>query len=267
MKRILSFLVGGAMLLIGAACSSEDEPNNGSGNRGIKATLESPKDLDGRLDDALLTQMLDGSQNGTLQNDTTVFYDLPKGWDHWYEQTDEGGFWVGRMLMTPYTITFQDGEVFVPMYISTPSGRYAEFGILMLAYEIATHKTLNFYSRGKIDKDLLMRRINIGDTELYIHSFSGNDFVLSNTSEYWGGTYQNGGKTLEVTYYNLTDEILDLGGKDIVFDSHKECLQYILDICRERFGDEVDVNKIFTDRILTIHVYNFDELAKEYGLE
>ncbi len=264
MNRILAFLVGGAMLLLGSACSSDDEPNNGSGNRGIKATLESPKDLDGRLDDGLLAEMLAGNRNCTLQRDTTVFYDLPKGWDHWYEETE---VMYGGGFTTPYTITFQDGEAYTPIQLFHSSGYCIEFVTLWDVYERATHKTFNFYYRGKIDKDFLMRRINIGDTELYIHSFSGNDFVLSNTSEYWGGTYQNGGKTLEVTYYNLTDEKLDLGHKDIVFDSHKECLQYILDKCRERFGDEVDVNKIYNDRVLDYPIYNFDEIAKKYGLE
>lgn len=264
MKRILTFLVGGAMMILGAACSSDDEPNKGTENRKIEATIVSPKDLDGKLDDKLLSELLDGSRNCTLHRDTTVFYDLPKGWDHWYEDT---GIWFGRGCINPYTITFQDGEVYTPIQLFHSSGYCIEFDILWNVYEIATRKHFNFYCRGAIEKNLLLRHINIDDIELYIHSFSGKDFVLSNTSEYAGGLHQNGGHTLEVSYYNFTDDTLNLGGKDIVFDSHKECLQYILDKCREQFGDEVDVNKIFTDRILTRHIYNFDEIAKIYGLE
>lgn len=264
MKRILTFIVGGVMMVLGAACSSDDEPNDGTENGEVEAILESPSDLDGKLDDGLLSELLAGTRNGTLRKDTTVFYYLPKGWDHWYEETD---VCYGRGYTIPYNIIFQDGEVYTPIKISNESGLYLELSLIWMAYQEVTGTNINFYGLGFVDKDFLIRRISIDDTQLYIHSFNGSDFVLSHTYNYWGGKYKEGGKILEVGHYEMSDATFDINGSNKIYKNHKECLQFILDKCRELFGEEVDVNKIFTDRILDIHIYNFDDIAKKYGLE
>lgn len=208
-----------------SACNSDGEP-----------------DMSGITDDQFISQLLDAKDTGTYEVIETHWYACPTGESKWTERNPSE--YTGFEWSLPSTIILENGKSHVPFEFFHCAYGSTVFSIPWGAYE-RKHGQEGIYLTHEFSYDSFQRTVTLGSQTYDVISFNENELQISYVSPYAGGETGNGGLHKEIFRYKRTDSPGIDGIKNHSFANTHEIYQFIIDKCREKFGDEFDVNAIY----------------------
>lgn len=249
MKQLYSFLLLGFLSLVAMLCISCSE--NGA------------PDKNGKIDpEAIEVLSRQGSVATYKMTEVKMFNKDSQSNGKW-EEVDLDGL-CGWQTSLPQTLLFQDGKLWreLPLFnISTgPHILYYPWA----AYLKVTGQAIDLYIAPKFIYDEVGNTFSIGEYAKFdVIEFNDSKLTLSSETQYSGGRTGEGGKNLEILYYEITDPVV-LGDPDAkAFDSDKEAYRYILDCARKQFGRYIDLNEIYYPNIIFDNpIVDLDEVEK-----
>lgn len=177
--------------------------------------------------------------NATYQSTNLKYFDKPDGSKKWKEF--DASSWDGLWPATPNMIVFHNGKVLTPLVLFSSAGPNP-LCIPWEKYVEKTGKKLHLYIGREVDFNESNNTIVVGDNEYDLLKFKANEIVISSISSYITAGTDKGGERMEWRYYAPVDHTDLDEATDICFSSKREAYQFIIDRCRETFGDKLPIS-------------------------
>lgn len=226
-------------------------------------------DYPGVTDEDFISRLLDAKVQGTYVAVEYKVYDQPTGDTDWKEKDISN--YYGWESILPSTFILDKGKSHVPFEFFHCASGPTVFSIPWGAYEKVYGNEGVFITYG-FSYDSFKETVTIGAKTYDVISFNEKEIQLSFVSEYGWGESHNGGHHKEVMKYKRDDSPGIDGVKNHSFANSHEVYQFIIDKCREKFGDEFNVNAIyypnlqFPRSILKLSDYeNFLQFMKDHN--
>lgn len=184
------------------------------------------------------------------------WFTMPTGTTKWNEM--DPSEWCGISAPGPGQIIFYNEKVWNALSLFSLSTGPTEFGMVWNAYLKAANKNDRLFIAVDFNLDIDNKKINIGKYTYDILKFEPEEIVVALTSKYSGGENGNGGKNWDWMYYTPAETVIIDDITDHGFESEIAAYEYILQCAREKFGDTIDLNEVYSPNV--IYDYNIIDL-------
>ena len=270
MKKILRILLLMPMLVLVASCSNDDEPIElRSGTTEVTKSVTSFGELS-ELYQPIHSELLES----LLSSKQSMTFGL-RGWDEYRRQKDENGKfeffdmtgWDGNECMMPDEIVFFEGKVWAPYSTFTLSSGPTLIGTAWNAYLKASRERISLYVGQDFKFNEEGRAVKFLGRDFTMVMFNRNKFCLV---ENWQGVQSSSTsgtfwvETYSFVEYERTADVAILEPGAIGFASNQEAAEYILEKCRDYFGDVINLNEIYAPDIIFHNPYIYIEDLEKY---
>lgn len=227
--------------------------------------VDSPLDVnEEQQDPALLKKLSEGQESATYARESFTFYNLSYANDMgWVEQPSLPD---GAIVPSPGSITIHNGCTWQPLSLSSSTGLPGPLSMPFYAYCRVTGFNKAFYVASPVEYDSVNGTFKMGKYTYDVESVTKETLKLVNIGEYQGGIDGKGGKhRFDLTFKRQELSLPDLD-KILFFDSELEAKLTMLEMIREQFGDEFNLNDYLGGHIILDHpMVNLNEI--EAGLK
>lgn len=260
------------LVLLAAACSNEDEPSNlPSGDTEVTKGISSftkISDLYQPVHSDLLGTLLSGTEAMTYSRSGWELYRCPDN-NPKYDYLDMTG-WYGFSSNMPQEIIFSDGHVWAPYSTFSLTFGPSKFGMAWDAYKKVTGVTASLYVGHDFRYDESDRKVTFLGREFDMLLFNRNSFVMAENFPLLASDSDGNrvvvGDGFEITAYERTADVAMLDPGAIGFNSNAEVMAYIIDKCREQFGEVINLNVVYAPNVIFddpyIYIENLEKLAE-----
>ncbi len=215
-------------------CSNDDSP--------------APFDEAQQADLTFMSRLSDGQESATYTLDSFSFYQLSyANNDGWVEQNFYD--WVGISVPAPTDITIYNGCTWQPLELFSVSTGPSELSMPLYAYRRVTGFDKEFYVAAPVDFDAENRTIKTDRYTYEVELANQETLKLIHISEYAGGIGGKGGQDK----FNMTFKRKDLSLPDLdkilFYESAREAKLAIVEMLREEFGDEFNLNDYLAGQV------------------
>lgn len=266
---MMTFLIPAMVLM--SACTSDDEPVNlPQGETEVTQGINSfakISDLYQPVHTELLGSLLAGKEAMTFTRNGWEVYNRYDD-DVKYEYFDMTG-WYGFSSNMPKEIIFSEGAVWAPYSTFSSSFGPNKFGTAWDAYKKVTGVRASLYVGRDFAYDGSNRKVTFLGREFDMLLFNRNSFVLAENQPCYQSCPEENrmkeGDEFEITAYKRTADVAMLEPGAIGFNSNAEVMAYIIEKCREQFGEVINLNEIYApDAIFDnpyIYIKDLEDLA------
>ncbi len=258
MKTTKIIFAGLAALFMVFMTACSDDPQSSEDKANPKNFVKKGKIVQGEIDYNVLSRYSAALKDATYTRSNTKYYfqdDLTKG--RW-EKEDAA---VGQYPSTPKYIVIKEGacwEAFEPNY----NTGHAQYISAMFALNLATGKEYNVILKKDLTVDEASKTITIGSKNFELLYADSEYLVVGFKSTYQGGRTHNGGESLEISSYSLSEPFV-MKDTPLAFDSLRDAYDWLIDTFRERFGESADLNKYITSAIYDNPMVYLSDLIAE----
>ncbi len=237
-----------------AFCSCQDEP------AAEYNPVQHGSLVQGKVVPASIEPYADGRMDGTFTRRNFTLYD---------KKAQTGGKWVaqtelliGYSLSVPSRFVFEDGCAWEEIMTFSSSTGPTAFGTALDAVNRKLYKKYTPLIGRKLSFDPVRNTLTVGKTSYRVMAADQKGFVLAFTSDYItsGG---NGGQYLETGSYEPAAQVNFDGESYLRFDSETEAYDWLIDLFRDTFGEEVNLNTLYNGVILDNPYFNISALESE----
>lgn len=229
--------------------SCSDEPANINNFEPVK----NGKIVQGSVDFTVLSRYESALEDATYTQSGYSLYNMDE-WSNnkWELETEE---LIGFSCSTPSSIVVREGKVWTPMLLFSSATGPTAFSTAIHAINTKLNTKYYVYVVRPFKVDVENCTLVINRSKFDILTASNDNLVLSYISRYGGGRTGNGGKFLEVGFYEKSDPLALNESKDLGFDSEAEAYDWLIGQFQETFGEKVNLNMLYSPEIILDNPY------------
>lgn len=255
--KISRYILSGLFTILALFfCSCEEETSDSF------EAVKKGKLRQGEVNFTTLIRLHDGLEDGVLSRIDFKMYNNDEqtgGKWEFFDHTD----YVGLSPVTPGTVIISGGKVWMHVETFSCSEGPTYFAQALSAVNKTLKRNYGAYVAHNFAVDQDTKSFSIGDTQFGIVASSTNSLKLSFISDYLGGRTHKGGQHLEVSTYKLAEPFI-FDSDRLRFDSTYEAYEWLIDIFRATFGEEVNLNQIYAGLIILDQpILSIDKLIAE----
>lgn len=250
MNKLFKLLFVLPAMTLAVSCSSDEPSDMPSGQSeatmGVSAFTKI-SELYQPVHGELLADLLAGKQAMTFSC---------QGWESYrrfddevkYEYFDMTG-WYGFTNSMPDEIIFSDGHAWAPYSTFSSSFGPSKFGTAWAAYKKATGVITSLYVGHDFAYDASSRRLTFLGREFDMLLFNRNNIIVAENGPCWQSCPEENrmkeGDCFHITSYKRTADVAMLAPGALGFASNDEVAAYIIEKCREYFGEVINLNEVY----------------------
>lgn len=170
---------------------------------------------------------------------------------------------IGLSYATPSNIIISDGKVWEHVETFSCSEGPTRYAIALSAINRSLNKKYGAYVATDFKVDEEARTVSIGKDSYNIVAANTKGIILSYTYQYLGGRTHNGGERLEIATYELAEPFA-FDNEKLRFNTTAEAYDWLIDLFRDTFGEEVNLNKIYAGSVILDHpIFSVEDLIAE----
>lgn len=234
------------LMLASALCvvSCSDEPEAGTKFKPVK----NGQLVQGSVDFEVLSRYEASLEDATYTMNKYEWYEMDELSAGKWEQLNPADF-CGSSAMVPSSIVVRDGKAWEPMQMFRSSTGPTAFGTALAAVKKKLDTEYDVYIVTPFSVDTDECTLTLDGRKFKITSADSETLVLSFVSSYYGGRTGNGGHHLDIGFYEKSAPLTFNDGKDLGFDSVGEAYDWLIELFRDTFGEEVNRNDLYAPYI------------------
>lgn len=167
--------------------------------------------------------------------------------NRWEPETDD---LIGYYPSTPSSIVVLDGKVWTPIRLSSSACGPSAFSTALGALNTKLETKYYVYVVRPFEVNVEEYTLTLNGSKYDILTAFNDNLVLSSISDYSGGRTGNGGRYLEIGFYEKTEPLSLNESNDLGFDSVTEAYNWMIEQFHENFGEKVNLNKLYYPQII-----------------